>query len=109
MFTYNYDKKQVAKYTPTVSIASTEAGLVEQRGTIINPILREWTLTFANRSKDTADNILNYFETRYGHVLFEWTEPEGSTIVKVYCPTWSMTYVSDAFRTVTAVFREVIL
>lgn len=73
----------------------------------INNILREWRLTFENRSIDTANQIIGFLESKNGSESFSWTPPNSPVTYKVVCMEWSELDTSHISKTINATFKQV--
>ncbi len=79
----------------------------EQRVTFgLNSNLKEWRLTFAERTDAQRETILAFFDARNGTESFDWTPPRG-VAGKYVCEEWQTTLRRCNFNTITATFRQV--
>lgn len=95
-----------ASNKPKVTMATFGDGYSQRLSFGLNPLAKEWDLTFTNQDLTTAAEIISFLETRNGVDMFTWTPPE-STEVKVICQEWNEQYASPISRTITAKFVQV--
>lgn len=72
----------------------------------LNTDMKEWRLTFDNRTDAQRDEILAFFEARGGWDAFTWTTPHGD-LGQFVCDEWQSQLNSCNFNTITATFRQV--
>jgi phage-related protein len=73
----------------------------------LNTNLKEWSLTFANRTDVERDQITAFLDARGGVEAFDWTAPVGGA-GKFVCEQWQVTLRNCNNNTIQATFREVV-
>lgn len=106
-FTFTPDRNFPVNIKPDVKTAKFGEGYSQRTTNDINPLTREWQLTFRNREVFEINNITSFFETYNGAGAFTWTPPGDSNSYSVICQDWSITYVTEDIRTLNAKFIQV--
>jgi phage-related protein len=77
----------------------------------INNLVQQYSITFTNRPKEEADDIMGYLESLNSVTAFDFTIPDsnggGETTIKVVCESPSMSYMWGEAYTVSATLRRV--
>lgn len=73
----------------------------------INPLTKEWSVSFNNKDLTTISQIENFFEARKGVEGFKWSPPGDITVYSVICPEWSKTYDTHISASMTARFVQI--
>lgn len=110
MATFTYTPSFPATQTSQPRVRRFQAGDgYEQRVTFgLNYDLKEWDLTFDNRSDADAAAITGFLEARGGVESFTWTPPiTGSNPAQFICSEWQISLNSCNLNTITAKFRQV--
>ena len=103
-WTASFEATEVSK----PKVRKTELGdSYEQRVTFgLNSNLKEWQLTFAERTDTEREQILAFLDARNASESFDWTPPRGSA-GKYVCEEWQETLRSCNSNTIRATFRQV--
>ena len=79
----------------------------EQRVTFgLNSNLKEWQLTFSERTDTEREQIMTFLNARNATESFDWTPPRG-TAGKYVCEEWQTTLRACNLNTIRATFRQV--
>ena len=93
------DKGFTRQNTTRVHIAQFGDGYMQRVGNGINRLDQNFSLSFANRTKEDIDQISNFLETKAGVTSFNfvYSESGGETTIKVLCPDWSQSWAYDDY------------
>tara|TARA_B100000902_G_scaffold382069_1_gene419310 strand:- start:3033 stop:3431 length:399 start_codon:yes stop_codon:yes gene_type:complete len=103
---------------PKVRTATFGDGYEQRIADGLNSIEETYSLTFNNRTKAEADDIIAFFDSNKGVSSFSFTYPDSNsgtndsagnpvTTIKVVCDTYNLRYTNDDFYGVNASFRRV--
>ena len=97
---------------PRVQLAKFGDGYEQRLSTGINPLEETYDVSFVNRARAEADDIIAFFESKKGATNFSFTIPDTNSggnekVIKVVCDTWSLTYENAEGSSISATFRRV--
>ena len=97
---------------PRVRIQKFGDGYEQRLVDGINNINETYSLTFANRAKEEADDIIAFFDTKAGATAFDFTIPDTNAggnerTIKVVCDSWSVSFTNNEFHNIQTTFRRV--
>lgn len=99
---------------PNVRTADFGDGYEQRSRSGLNSIKETYTVNLSNRPKETADDIVKFFDDKAGVNSFDFTIPDtdnttatGEKTIKVVCDTWDIQYANGNHYTVNATFRRV--
>ncbi|MBF83556.1 MAG: hypothetical protein CL489_03665 [Acidobacteria bacterium] len=112
------DKSLSRQVKPNVQTADFGDGYQQRISYGLNSLAETFSVSFANRAKDEADDITKFFELKKGVTAFTFGYPDENasttdssgnkvTEIKVVCDNWSTTFVSTEAYSITASFRKV--
>ena len=106
------DKALSRTAKPRVQLAKFGDGYEQRLSTGINPLEETFDVSFINRPRVEADDIIAFFENKKGVTNFSFTIPDTNSggnerIIKVVCEDWDLTYENAEASSVTATFRRV--
>lgn len=107
------DKSLAASSTPRVLTAKFGDGYEQRLADGINTLEQQYSITFANRTKQEIDDITAYFASLKGVTAFDYViadsnvSPVYETTIKVVCQKWNQVYVNNDCYTCTATFKRV--
>ena len=106
------DKGFSKKDEPRVLSTAFGDGYEQRLSTGINPIEESYDVSFNNRARAEADDIIAFFENKKGVTNFSFTIPDTNSggnerIIKVVCDNWSLSYINTEASSVSATFRRV--
>ena len=106
------DKSLSRTVKPRVQKAKFGDGYEQRLSTGINPLEESYSVSFVNRARAEADDIVAFFENKKGVTNFSFTIPDTNSggnerIIKVVCEDWDLTYENAEASSVTATFRRV--
>ena len=108
------DKTLSRKSSPQVRKAKFGDGYEQRSKKGLNSIEEKYTVNFVNRAKDTADDLVKFFDNKAGVTSFDFTLPDtndttatGEKTIKVVCSDWSTTYSNSNHYTVNATFDRI--
>jgi len=107
-FTYIPDFSATENSAPSVRMTKFGDGYEHRVRFGLHTDLKQWDLTFANRSDSEAAGITGFFTARAGVESFTWTPPTtGANAAQFVCEQWQVTMDAYNLNTVRARFREV--
>jgi len=106
-FTYIPSTNFTADNAPRVLTAQFGDGYSQRTADGINTNVKNWDLSFNNRTLEDALAIKDFFITKKGVEAFLWTPPGESTALSVIAPSWKETYTSPITRTISVNFQRV--
>ena len=97
---------------PRVQTAKFGDGYEQRISTGINPLEETFDVSFVNRPRVEADDIIAFFESKKGATNFSFTIPDTNSggnerTIKVVCDDWSLTYENAEASSISATFRRV--
>ena len=105
------DKMMAAKSTPKVRVTDFGDGYQQRIAAGINNLEQNYSVGFANRTKEEIDDIVAFFVSKGGVTNFTFTIPDsnnsGETAIKVICESWSQAYLSGDYYACSATFKRV--
>ena len=108
------DKSLKRASKPNVRTADFGDGYEQRSRSGLNSIKETYTVNLSNRPKETADDIVKFFDDKAGVNSFDFTIPDtdnttatGEKTIKVVCDTWDIQYANGNHYTVNATFRRV--
>jgi phage-related protein len=105
------DKMMGAKSTPKVRVTDFGDGYQQRIAAGINNLEQNYSVGFANRTKEEIDDIVAFFVSKGGVTNFTFTIPDsnnsGETAIKVICESWSQAYLSGDYYACSASFKRV--
>jgi len=105
------DKMMAAKSTPKVRVTDFGDGYQQRIAAGINNLEQNYSVGFANRTKEEIDDIVAFFVSKGGVTNFTFTIPDsnnsGETAIKVICESWSQAYLTGDYYTCSAIFKRV--
>jgi phage-related protein len=105
------DKMMAAKSTPKVRVTDFGDGYQQRIAAGINNLEQNYSVGFANRTKEEIDDIVAFFVSKGGVTNFTFTIPDsnnsGETAIKVICESWSQAYLTGDYYTCSATFKRV--
>jgi phage-related protein len=105
-FTWVPDYEAVEVSRPRVRKTQLGSGY-EQRVTFgLNSNLKEWQLSFSERTDTEREQIMSFLNARNATESFDWTPPRG-TAGKYVCEEWQTTLRRCNLNTIRATFRQV--
>lgn len=106
-FTWVPSKSFSKTNKPRVLTAQFGDGYSQRVSNGINPIVREWSVSFSGRTLKETNLIETFLTNRKGVEGFLWTPPGDTTTYSVVCPEWSRTYDSHISATIQARFIQI--
>lgn len=110
MATFTYTPDFSAAETSKPRVRTFQAGDGYQQRVVfgLHPDLKQWDLTFTNRTNDETASIKGFLEARGGTESFTWTPPTvGSNSSSFICSEWQITLDAYNLNTIKATFQEV--
>jgi phage-related protein len=104
-FSYTADFGAVRSSKPAVTQVKFGDGYEARQQFGINQNLKQWQLTFKNRSDTDANAIETFLDARAGTESFDWTPPNGSS-AKWICREWSRALDNYNYNTIQATFEQ---
>ena len=106
------DKSLSRSVKPRVQKAKFGDGYEQRLSTGINPLEETFDVSFVNRARAEADDIIAFFESKKGATNFSFTIPDTNSggnerTIKVVCDNWSLSYINAEASSVSATFRRV--
>ena len=105
------DKMMAAKSTPKVRVTDFGDGYQQRIAAGINNLEQNYSVSFANRTKEEIDDITAFFVSKGGVTNFTFTIPDsnnsGETAIKVICESWSQAYLTGDYYACSATFKRV--
>jgi len=112
------DNSLTRQSKPKVRVAKFGDGYEQRARKGINHIEETYKLTMKNRAKETADDMIKFFDIKGGVSAFDFTLPDsnsstndsagnGVSTIKVVCDTWSIQYENGSHYNVNASFRRI--
>ena len=105
------DKMMAAKSTPKVRVTDFGDGYQQRIAAGINNLEQNYSVGFANRTKEEIDDIVAFFVSKGGVTNFTFTIPDsnnsGETAIKVICESWSQSYKTGDYYACSATFKRV--
>ena len=105
------DKTMAASSTPKVRITDFGDGYQQRIAAGINNLEQNYSVGFANRTKEEIDDIVAFFVSKGGVTNFTFTIPDsnnsGETAIKVICESWSQSYKTGDYYNCSASFKRV--
>ena len=105
------DKMMAAKSTPKVRVTDFGDGYQQRIAAGINNLEQNYSVGFANRTKEEIDDIVAFFVSKGGVTNFTFTIPDsnnsGETAIKVICESWSQSYKTGDYYNCSASFKRV--
>ena len=98
--------------TPKTLKVSFGDGYEQRAATGLNALKETYMVTFNNRLKAEADDIISFFKAKKGISSFLFTVPDSNSggsedTVKVLCENYSTNFVNSNFYSISAQFRRV--
>jgi len=105
------DKMMAASSTPKVRVTDFGDGYQQRIAAGINNLEQNYSVGFANRTKEEIDDIVAFFVSKGGVTNFTFTIPDsnnsGETAIKVICESWSQAYLTGDYYACSATFKRV--
>ncbi len=108
------DKSLKRTSKPNVRTAKFGDGYEQRSKSGLNSIEDVYSVTLTNRVKETADDILKFFDDKAGVTSFDFTIPDtdnttttGEKTIRVVCNSWNVQYASGDHYTIGATFNRV--
>ena len=112
------DKSLKRASKPNVRTADFGDGYEQRSRSGLNSIKETYTVNLSNRPKETADDIVKFFDDKAGITSFSFTIPDSNSTtndsagnpvstIKVVCEKYSIKYGNANHYDVTATFRRV--
>jgi len=95
---------------PKVLLATFGDGYEQRLPDGINNKKRIFNVSYKNRVKSEAEDIVDFFELKGAVTAFTFRYDKGDgaeTEVNVKCPSWNWAANHDPYHTITATFEEV--
>ncbi len=108
-FTFTPSFGTSAETEPRTLMAQFGNGYVQESADGINAILRNWSLTFNNRSMTQLLDIDTFLRARGGAERFYWTQPppfDAEGAKAWVCKQWSWTYSGGLISGISATFMQ---
>ena len=106
------DKTLTKQSQPKVRTHKFGDGYEQRSVDGINNINESYSLSFTNRAKAEADDIIAFFDTKAGATAFDFTIPDTNAggnerTIKVVCDSWSVSFTNNEFHNIQTTFRRV--
>mgnify|MGYP006271417081 CR=1 FL=1 len=107
-FTYTPSFQALQSSKPRVRKFQAGDGYEQRVRFGLHTDLKEWELTFENRTDAESASIQGFLEARGGVESFTWTPPmTGANAAQFICEEWQVTMLACNLNTIHAKFREV--